>query len=105
MCFCRRNDSSRREVEQVENEFIGMLRLDPKGSNNVGWKIAKVHRDDHVRLSSNGSGKDVSVVRIGQLEAGDQIFVAGDEGVGGMQVHQRAGSFEFLPRQVWALFQ
>ena len=105
MCFCRRNDSSRREVEQVENEFIGMLRLDPKGSNNVGWKIAKVHRDDHVRLAANGSGKDVSVVRIGQLEAGDQIFVAGDEGVGGMQVHQGAGSFEFVARQVWALFQ
>jgi hypothetical protein len=40
MVLCRCHSRFGREVEQVENEFIGMLRLDPKCSNNVGWKIS-----------------------------------------------------------------
>jgi hypothetical protein len=47
----------------------------------------------------------VPIVWIGKRQAVDQIFIAGDECIGGVGIHQCAGTFQLCARQIWALTQ
>jgi hypothetical protein len=59
----------------------------------------------HIGVTANGRGQDVPVVRIGQLQTGDQILVARYQRVDGVEIHQRSGSLKLVPRQIRPLLQ
>lgn len=63
------------DVEQVTDELIGMLCLDPIRSERVFRKVLEVVGDDDTRLTPDSSRKDVPVVGVRQFQSLDQAFV------------------------------
>jgi hypothetical protein len=58
-------------------------------------------RDDHLSLGADCGGKDVPVVRVRQLQAVDQVFVASDQAICDGLPHQLAEAHDPLLGQVW----
>lgn len=67
----RRQHQCRREIEEVEDELLGMLRLNPEWSQGIGGEIAQVHRYAHICLAANCRCQNVPVIWIRQLQTGD----------------------------------
>ncbi len=58
------------EVEQMNNEFIRMLRLDSEPIKNISREVTYVPGDNHIRASPNCGGEHMPVVRIRQPKTG-----------------------------------
>lgn len=56
------NDSVRIQIEQVTDEFVGMLSLDTERRQRIVRKISLIEGDDNTGTTSNGGGEHVSVV-------------------------------------------
>jgi len=69
------------ETEVVAEELVGVLGFDAVGFEGAAWEVALVACDDDIAAADDGGGEDVSVVGVGEREAGDEGFVAGDEAV------------------------
>jgi len=88
------------KVNEVENEFVRVLRFYFVSLKNFIWEILQVHRDDHLRFALDGSRKYMAVVFVWQAQGWDQMLIAFDERIDSCFVHQVACSFELLPRYV-----
>ena len=101
----RAQDFARSEIKKVQDEFIGMLGFDAVDRDHFSRKIFQVHCHDDVGAAADGSSQNVAVIRIGQVQTGNEILVADNKGVEGMPVHQIAGPFQLLAPEVRAVRQ
>ena len=62
------DDQHRRQVKQVAEEFVRMLRLYVVAAENLGGKVAKIVRNDHIGMTDDRGGKNVAAVRVRQLK-------------------------------------
>ncbi len=51
----------------MNDEFVRVLHLNSKGSDNVARKIPQIHGNDNVCVAANRSRQYMPVVRIGEL--------------------------------------
>ena len=80
----------------MKYKLVRVLRLNSQRCEDVWRKVAQVHRDDDGRMAANCGSEHMPVVRIGKLQAGNQILVAGYECVDGVLVHELARTFQLL---------
>jgi hypothetical protein len=97
---CGVDDSRLIEVTEVMDEVVGMLRRDPVLVEHVGWEVAGVEGDDDVGLTPNRCCEHVAVVRVRQLERGDEARLPGEETVANVGVHQFPNAFNLRPGEV-----
>lgn len=95
-------DSGWREVDQVQNEEVRVLRLDPERLKHIGGEVPQVVGHDDLGVTADRCCQHVAVVGIGQREPADQWFVAGDQAIGDGLAHQLARSLQLLRSEVWA---
>lgn len=96
---------SRGEVEQMRDELIGMLRLDSERPKDISGEVTHVPGDNHVRAPPNGGGQHMPIVRIRQMQTLNQGFVAGNERILCMFVHEHPGPLQLLARQIRPIAQ
>ena len=95
-----RNDLALVQVDQVDDECIGVPRLYPEGRQPRRRKVLQVSCDNDIRVAADGRRQDMPVAGIGQVQAVDQCLVARDEAVGRMGIHQPPGFLKLRARQV-----
>ena len=78
----------------MHDELIRMLRLDTSA------REARTFRVTIASAPANSRGQHMPVVRIRQTQTFDQVFVAGDERILRMFVHEHPGSLQLLAHQV-----
>ncbi len=59
-------------------------------------EILQIKRNDCIGITSDGSSQDMPIMRVGQIQRIDQGFVAGDQRITNMQVHQSTHLLQFL---------
>jgi hypothetical protein len=69
------------DSDLVEDEVVRRFGLNVELSQVFSWKGPDVSCDDHLRAGLDGSCEYMPVVRIGQLQAGDQRFIAPDQAI------------------------
>lgn len=77
-------------VEQGSHEHIGVLGLDTKRREPIGWKVGQVLGDDEIGAASNGGGQHMAIVRVRKIERFDERLVAGDQATSHVRIHHRA---------------
>lgn len=65
----------------MEEEHVGGLGFDVVGLEHVGREVAEILSDNDLGAGSDGGGKDVAVVRVGEAEPIDELLVASGEAV------------------------
>lgn len=83
----RRNDPCRRQIQQMQDEFIRMLRLDSERLDRGRWEISDVDRHDDIGVAAYRRGQHMPVIRIGKLQAGYEILIARDYRVRHVLIH------------------
>ena len=63
-------------VDQLQNEFVRMQRLNFELLKNFARKVLQIHRDDHLSLAADRRCKHVAVVFVRQTQGGNQILIA-----------------------------
>jgi len=91
------------QIHLALDETVRVNRLDREGFKILDWKVPKVEGHDHLRVGDDRSGQYVAIIRIRQIEAWNQVLVAGDEAVGHRLIHQAPGAFEQRTVQVRSL--
>ena len=82
--LCRIGDDTWRQIQQVQNELVWMLRFNAERCHRPGRKVAQVDRDDDIRTRANRRRQEMPVVRVGELQARDQLLVARYQRIVGM---------------------
>jgi hypothetical protein len=72
----------RRQIEQRQDDCVGVLRLDSKLSQDAGRKIAEVGGDDHIGFTANRGRQHMPVIRIGKVQTVNQVFLIEKHQVG-----------------------
>ncbi len=76
------------QIEQVVDELVRMLYLDAECRQPFCREVPLVEGDDHARIAADGCGKDMPVIRVGQGQAVDQVFMPGDQSIRDSLVHE-----------------
>jgi len=105
MRSCRRQNSSRRQVEQLENEFIRVLGLNTECAGHYRRKVREVDCHDHVGPTTNRRGEDVPVVGIGKLQSWNQVFIPSHYGIDCVFIHQSPRSLKLEAGEVLPLLE
>ena len=100
-----RDHGAGREIEQVEDEVVGMLGLDTIRLEAVRRKVLQVEGNDGLRARANRGSEDMPVIRIGEHEAGDQLVEPVDHTIGDGPNHQLACARKLLPGEVGTLLE
>ena len=101
-----RTDCSGVDFEEVGDEVVGMLALDPVLCEHVGGEILEVERDDDVGACANRGCKDMTIVRVvRKRESRNQALVARHEAVPHVSIHEVAGTLKLLPPKIRARFE
>lgn len=98
-------DKGGMEVEQIEYEIIRMLGIKFVGAELLLREVSKVESDNQVRVAMEGGGNDMAVVRIGQIDGGDQVFEPFDQRIPDVAVHQHASPLQQIRRYVRPVFE
>ncbi len=93
------------KTNEMAKKLIWCLRLNVEFFEHVGGEIFDVVRDDYVGVASNRSGKYMPIVRIGQIDCGNQLLVPSDQGIGCVSIHEISCASQFDSAQVWSVFQ
>jgi len=64
------------EVDLVEDEVVGMFRLDVPLAECLGREVLDVRSDDHLGAGGDGSGEDMPVVGVRDRQCVDERFVS-----------------------------
>lgn len=91
------------EVEEVDDEVVGMPHLQRVLGYLMSWKVTQVSGHDHVRTTANCRSKDVTISNVRQLKPGNESFVAGDDGVREMLIHHRPGPLQLADCEIRAV--
>jgi len=86
------------QIEQARDELVGVLCFDSVRGQDFHGKVTQIERDDHVSPGSNGRGKHVPVIRIGQRDGLDQLLVAGNQTIPDSRVHERPRPLQSVRR-------
>ena len=84
------------QIENVGEEFIGMLRRDAILLQGCFRKILEIVRDNDIGPSSYGGGQHVSIIWIGQLKRRDEVFEVFDQAVADVPIHQFPGALQIV---------
>ena len=82
------------EVEAVENEVVGMFRLDVIPREHTAREVAQVECHDRLGARADGGRHDVPIIRIRQREPFDQRCLLVDHRARERDVHELARSRE-----------
>ena len=63
------------------HEHVGVLRLDREEVQLPRREVLQVPRDDDVRITADRRRQDVPVVGVRQIDAVDQLLIAGDDAI------------------------
>jgi len=55
------------DLQQCQNEIIGVLRFDAGVCESSTRKVSQIERDDHACAASNRGSEDVTIIPIRQL--------------------------------------
>ena len=102
MTFDDCSDPGRRELDDMEYEQVGMLRLNGESFERGGREVLEVLGDDDLSVAAHGCRQDVSVVGVRENKPFDERLVSGDEAVGDRLAHQLACPFELGSLEVRA---
>src|ERR1035441_4551716 len=100
MCFGGIHDNIGSQVDQLQNEFVRMQRLNFVLLKNFARKVLQIHSDDHLSLAADRRSKYMAVVFVRQAQGGNQVLIALYERVQGRFVHQLPSTFQLFPRKV-----
>ena len=100
-----RERSFRVGIEQIGDEHVGMLRGEAVGSQTVSREVAQVAGHDQVRPAFSRRGQHMEVVGVRQIKSGGSCRVSCHNGMGKVPVHHRAGSFQYIGREIGAVSQ
>lgn len=93
------------QLELIVQEVVGMPGFDSIGLQCRFRKILQIVRHDEVGTCADGRGQNVSIIRVWQRDGMDEHFVAGNNAIPDMSVHQIAGSLKLLQRQIRTVFK
>ena len=93
------------QIEQVADEVIGVLSLQAVDLELLPRKMLEVGGYDHIGPDTNGRGEYVSIVPVGEFQAGYQAFIAFHQAIGDHRVHQFSRSLQPLAVEVGAAMQ
>src|SRR5262245_32816730 len=99
------NNQSWGEIEKMHDELIRMLRFDTERSKHISGEVAYVSSENHVGAPPNSSRQDMAIVRVRQMQTVDQVFVAADECILRVLVHEHPRPLELRRRQIWTVVQ
>ena len=92
----------RRQIQQMHNELVRVLPLNPISAQGICGEVPQICSDNHIGAAPNRGGEHVPVVRIGKLQALDQILIAAHQRIPCVQIHERSSSLQLLARQIGA---
>ena len=81
-------------------EHAGMLRREIVGREALGREVPQVPSHDRVHTGFNRGGRHMDVVRVGQIETSGTCRVSCHNRIGKVPVHDRAGSFQHVHREI-----
>jgi len=93
------------KLEQMKDEFVGVLRSDSPLRQGFCWEIGQVVGHDDIGPRPDGRRQNVAAVLAGKRQHGNQILVARDQAIPNVEIHQVAGSLELRAGQIRATFQ
>lgn len=93
-----RADGAGSQIENMLEKFIRVLRRDAIFLEVLFGKILQIVRDYHIGSAANGSGQNVTVLWIGQLERGDEFLKVFNEAVAHMHIHEGSGALQIVGR-------
>ena len=91
-------DGARSQIQNMCEKFIWVLGRNAILLKVFFWKIIEIVGDNHVGPATDGGGQNVSVLWIGQLERGDEVFEILDQAVAHMNIHQFPGVLQNVGR-------
>src|SRR2546427_4618451 len=62
--LCRRCDYTRSQIQQMQQELVGMLSLNAESCDGIRRKIARVEDDRIIRTIANRGRQEMPVVRV-----------------------------------------
>ena len=84
------------QIKLIDKEVVWMLSLNAEDFQLFVGEVTKVHGDDRPSFRDDGCGENMSVVRIRQFKAVDEMFVSVDKAIGNGLIHQVASSRQFF---------
>ena len=90
------------KLEKVRHEIVGVLSLDSILRKCLRREVLEVKRDDDIRARVNRRCDDVPIVRVGKFDCRNQLFVARDETVTNVGIHEVTGALELLSAKIGA---
>lgn len=91
------------QIDLIAEKFVSTLYLNAVLAHHVLGEIPLVLRDDHLGAAPDGSGQDMTIIRIRQRQRLDEFFVTGNQAVIHSPTHQFPSSLQFLGLQVWTV--
>jgi len=102
---CRADNRSRLEIEEIVDEYVGMLRFHPIRRQHCVGKVLLIERHDHTGVAADRGGQDMPIISIRQPQTLDQRFVPGHQRIRYRPIHQTRGTVELRGTEVHALAQ
>ena len=84
---------------EPREERVGVFGLKSMRDERRRRKILQIRSDDNVGFGPDGSGEDMTIARIGQVEGGHEILESGDEGIANMGIHEAPGARQACRRE------
>ncbi len=76
MIFCRLDHQTRSEIEEIQNELIGMLCFNAELVKGPLREIPQIACDDDTGSAAYRGGQHMPVLFIGENKAGDEMFIS-----------------------------